>query len=287
MHAQLRRFLIVAITVATVMATITPAFASGSGDAWTDSESSAGGSGDAWTNGGTVGAHASDGDSAGGSGGGAGNGCTYHPLNSDEIAIAEDMAKHGIGPAPGDGPGTWYRRICPDGKAVIVWAPQGVDPIALAQEALSEASIPLPGIHLNPPESQEQVVNFETWLWVDDWNPVTATASAGGITVTVTATPERVDWSMGDGNSVSCAGPGTAYDTTRPPDEQRTDCSYTYQRGSASEPNETFVVQATSAWHVTWTATGVVGAGGDLGTITRTNTIPVRVAEIQAVNGAE
>jgi hypothetical protein len=100
----------------------------------------------------------------------------------------------------------------------------------------------------------------------------------------VTASPQRVDWSMGDGNSVTCTGAGTAYDPARTPDEQHTDCSYTYRRGSAGQPNGTFVIVATSVWDVTWTATGVAGAGGDLGGITRTNTIPVRVAEIQAVN---
>jgi hypothetical protein len=139
-------------------------------------------------------------------------------------------------------------------------------------------------MNLNPPANQEQVVNFETWMWVDDWAPVTATAAAGGIAVTVTAEPVKVDWSMGDGNTVTCLGPGTAYDQSRPPEDQHTDCGYTYTRSSSGQPGDTYIVQATSTWHVTWTANGVA-AGGDLGLISRSNTVAVRVAEIQAVNG--
>jgi hypothetical protein len=199
------------------------------------------------------------------------------------VAIAEDMGKQGWGPAPGTGPGTWYRKICPDGSGVIVWAPQAVDPVALAQQAFDQSAIPLPGVHLNPPAGQDQVVNLETWLWIDDWAPVTATASAGGVTVNVTATPVRVDWSMGDGGSVSCPGPGTPYDTSRPPEQQHTDCGYTYRHSSVGQPGDTYKIQATSVWHVTWTATGVAAAG-DFGLINRSTTVPVRVAEIQAVN---
>jgi len=255
MHSKLSRSFVVAlISTSLALVTTAPASASGSGDAWT--QDGGGGSGGAWTNGGSVGVHASDSDSQGGGSGGGGNGCTYHALSPDEIAIAEDMAAHGIGPAPGDGPGTWYRRICPDGTGVIVWAPHAVDPVALAQQAFDEAAIPLPGIQLNPPADQEQVVNLETWMWVEGWAPVTASATAGAVTVTVTATPTRVDWSMGDGGEVTCDGPGTAYDKSRSPDEQHTDCGYTYRHSSAGQPDGAYIVEATSTWHVTWTRRG-------------------------------
>lgn len=48
-------------------------------------------------------------------------------------------------------------------------------------------------------------------------------------------------------------------------------------------PGGAFTVAATVTWRLSWTATGAPG-GGALGTVTRTTEIPVRVAEIQALN---
>src|SRR3954470_20988311 len=111
MYARMIRCASSALIAAVLVVAPSPALASGSGDAWTD--------------GGSVGAKASDSSAQSGTdGGGSGNGCTYTALSPREVAIAEDMAVHGIGPVPGDGPGTWYRRICPDGSGVLVWAPQ-------------------------------------------------------------------------------------------------------------------------------------------------------------------
>ena len=168
----------------------------------------------------------------------------------------------------------------------MVWLPtRAVDLRALAQQASDRAPIPFPDVHLNPPEGGEQVVNVTTWLWIDQsvWQPVSATASAGGVTVRATAAPESVRWAMGNGDTVNCAGPGTAYDPDRPASEQHPDCSYVYRRSSASAPGGAFTASATITWHVTWTAAGVAG-GGDLGTSARTTTFAVRVAEIEAVN---
>jgi hypothetical protein len=241
----------------------------------------ASGSGGAWTNGPTIGAGASD---SGTGEGGDGGGCSYTPLSPADSAIADQMAAEGLLHSHGAGQGAWYRVVCGDDEGRLVWIGAAVDPVELAQRALDEAAVPLPGIHLNPPTNSEQVVNLETWMWVDGWAPVTASATAGVVTVTVTATPTRVDWSMGDGNSVTCGGPGIPYDTSGSPDEQHTDCGYTYRHSSADQLGGAYVVEATSIWHVTWTATGIAGAGGDLGFINRTSAIPVRVAEIQAVN---
>lgn len=126
-------------------------------------------------------------------------------------------------------------------------------------------------------------MNVPTWLWVDGFQPVSASASAGAVTVTVTARPVRVDWSTGTGDTVSCAGAGTPYDKARPPEEQRTACSYTYRRSSASRPAGAFALRATTVWHVTWAATGV-SASGDFGFVNRSADVAVRVAEIQALN---
>lgn len=56
---------------------------------------------------------------------------------------------------------------------------------------------------------------------------------------------------MGDGDSVTCDGPGTPYSASDP--SATTDCSYTWR-----DPGS-FTVTATVYWAVTWTATGVAG----------------------------
>lgn len=247
------------------------------------------GTGGAWTNGEDVGAGAHE-DGDGGTNGGHGGGsvtCRSERLSDEEASIAVDLIAIGFVP-PADGEGAWYRRRCfaADGTLVsadIVWRPVAVSSSALASDAWDVSRIPLPDIQLNPGEERDQVVNVATWMWVDDWAPVSAVASAGGVTVTVTASPSHVDWDMGDGGVVTCAGPGTPYDDSRGPDEQTTDCSYTYRRSSASQPDSRYAIAATSYWHVTWVSS--TGESGDLGVVGRTSSIRVRVAEIQAING--
>lgn len=271
--------LVVGLIVAAglTLSTASVAFADGAGDGWVD------------RNNGTIGAGAGSSDAnTGGGGGGGGSGgpaCTYTPVDADMSAIAEDMAAHGWGPPRSDGEGQWMRKICPDGTGTVVWVPQApqVDPLALAQQALDQSNVPLPGVGMNPGPPHDAVVNMPTWLWVENFGAVDASASAGAVTVTVTATPVAVRWSMGNGDIVTCQGPGTRYDSTQPADAQQTDCSYTYRRSSASAPSGTFVVQTSVTWDVTWTATGIV-AGGSLGPLTRTTSTPVRVSEIQTVN---
>jgi hypothetical protein len=108
--------------------------------------------------------------------------------------------------------------------------------------------------------------------------------SVPGITVTVTAVPERVVWDMGDGTRVTCGGPGTAYNASVPDEQQSTDCSNTYRRTSARESGKSFRVRATIQWRATWTVTGAPG-GGDLGVVPRSSaSVPLRVGEAQAVN---
>ena len=245
------------------------------------------GTGGAWTNGEDVGAGAhEDGDTGGSSGGYGRSTCHYEALTPEEQDVAERMAEIGIGRA-GEEPGDWWRRVCEfeDGTRTgnIVWLTDAVDAGALASGAWDVSRIPLPDINLNPSEERDQVVNVPTWLWVDGWARVSATASAGGVTVLVTASPSHVEWDMGDGTVVTCAGPGTPYDEDRPADEQSTDCSHTYTRSSASQADARYPIEATSYWHVTWSSS--TGESGDLGVVGRTSSIRVRVAEIQAVNG--
>jgi hypothetical protein len=96
-------------------------------------------------------------------------------------------------------------------------------------------------------------------------------------------------WDAGDGSQpVVCGGPGRAYDPNRPAREQSSDCTHTYPRSSAEQPqsgpdqnDRFFTVTVTVYWQVSWTGSG--GSGGALPEIARTTSFPLRVVERQTV----
>ncbi len=164
-----------------------------------------------------------------------------------------------------------------DGQELIV-----IDPHALAERAAAALDLPEPTIHMSPED--DQVVRLASWLWVPaaQWEPRQVSASAGPVTSTVTATPTRLVWDMGNGDHVSCDGPGTPYRTSVASQGGTSGCRYTYRHSSAGQPGDAYQVTATIEWELTWTATGAAG-GGSLGSIEMSTTQPVRVSEIQAL----
>ncbi|MBI2705927.1 MAG: hypothetical protein HYX32_11660 [Actinobacteria bacterium] len=161
-----------------------------------------------------------------------------------------------------------------------------IPPAVLAQTARQRAEAqldpPEPALGVNPPAGR-QLVGVPTWLWIEDpWQPVSATATVGGVSSTVTASPRDVRWDLGDGTTVVCDGPGAAYDLGRRPGEQSSDCTHTYiDRSTVNDPDGTYTVTATVTFDVSWTAT--TGQGGDLGTITRSSATALTVREAQAL----
>lgn len=155
------------------------------------------------------------------------------------------------------------------------------DPGELAVMARSRLPLPLPAARMNP--EGDQTVNLASWLWVDNWQTQTRSATAGGVTSVVVATPVEQRWTFGSPSEKQiCTDAGTPYDTSRPASEQSTTCSYTFRHSSAGQPENAYRVTVTLVWHVTWTSN--IGASGDLGFVSRTATIPTRVAEHQALN---
>jgi hypothetical protein len=113
---------------------------------------------------------------------------------------------------------------------------------------------------------------------------VSASASAGPVTSTVSVSPVSVTWTMGDGGSVTCDGPGVAYDPSRPFASQvPPPCGYVYRSSSAGQPGLQFPVTATVHYQATWTVTGAAG-GGSLGPVDRSVSLPVSVGEIEALS---
>ncbi|MBB4966861.1 hypothetical protein [Saccharothrix violaceirubra] len=152
-------------------------------------------------------------------------------------------------------------------------------PESLAHAAYDRLQPPTPVIVASPPG--DQLVNLPTWLWIDQWKPVSASASTPGASVAATATPTSVTWTTGDGSTVTCVGPGTPYTVGIDPMSTSPDCGHVYRRSSASMPGQTFPVTATVHWTVTWSGAGQDGTFPDM---TTTGSAGFRVAESQALN---
>lgn len=196
------------------------------------------------------------------------------------------------GPAPS---GAWYVYKCTGAgnrDALYrppVWISDGQQPggaqlpspAELAAQARSQLRLPAPTIQANP--GGDQLVNLPTWLWLDrsGWGEVSATASVPGVAVTAVAKPTSVTWSMGDGGSVTCSGPGTPFPVGGDPRSGSADCGYTYRTSSAGQRGEAFPVTATVNWTVTWSG---AGQGGVFPNMTTSATVAFRVAESQGIS---
>ncbi|WP_432164124.1 ATP/GTP-binding protein [Streptomyces tendae] len=234
-------------------------------------------------------------DSKGGSAGAASAGnsdapkCTYTLLDPQppdtNLAVREGKKQGGKGAA--------YRVVCPEtGRIGVVWIPEGADPAApaidpevLAQRAVDSMKLTGPDV-ASPRADGRYTVGVPMWLWVRQgettYGPATASASAGAVTVTATAKVTSIRWTMGDGTTVTCAGPGTPYrGSERMVDSP--DCGHRYTRTSSGQPGERFSFAVTSTWTVDW---AVTGGGADFGEFTeiRTSTVGVRVGEVQVLN---
>jgi hypothetical protein len=227
---------------------------------------------------------------SGGSGGGARWTCGYYALTGgrgegDGPVVDVDRSAP-IDPVAGE----IYSLACTDetGARVrngLVRFDPG-DPfggVAAVERAMEQArrqlALPLPEPRLNPPT--EQLVGLSTWLWVDGpWQEGSATAAIGAVSATVTARPLRVDWDLGDGATVTCDA-GVRYDPSRPPGEQESSCTHVFTTSTQRLPGGQRTVTATVVYAVEWSAS--TGAGGELGELSRSASIPVTVREAQAL----
>ena len=214
-----------------------------------------------------------------------GDGCWYRPMTAAELtqwALVE--------PEP---PSRYYQGTCLDGGLKPVGTrfrmfTNGPGAAQLADQAVKRLRLPSPVIKMNPlvtvdPEGlPAQVVFVPTWLWVDasSWGTRSATASAGGLSVTATAKPTTVEWSTGDGQSRTCKGPGKAWRPGTDP-SQASSCGHTYT--APSPAGGPYTLQATVTWEISWSG------GGETGTrpaLTSTSQVALQVLEAGALNSA-
>ncbi len=216
-------------------------------------------------------------------------------------------------PGPGRNPqvGAWYScttYICANPSAldpracydIAFWSntpPPGVDRYSpaqaagLAKDLLNIVPIDIGMAPANKVHSDDPVgtapyrrtwVGIPVWLWVDEpspqtWGPAAATATYGGVTVTVTARANQVVWNNGAGETVAC-GAGTAFDVAVMGNQAAVDsptCGWRYKRQGD------YTVTATTTWVVQWTGGG---ENGSFAMPTTSSSAVVQVGQLQSVN---
>lgn len=120
-------------------------------------------------------------------------------------------------------------------------------------------------------------VGVPVWLWTQPWPAQSATASVGGISVTVTAKISKVTWSMGDGSKVVCGTRGTPFDVSMG-FKDSPDCGYRYQKTSAQQPGQKYLVTATALWNVAWSGAYIANT-----TVTTSSPTALSIGEYQVL----
>ena len=177
------------------------------------------------------------------------------------------------------------RRTCSNGVDYFVWVeacdyfgcsapPRRPNPIDLARQARDRLPVRGSRIKSNP---HRGLVGVRTWFWIESGDRVLAESlSAFGVRVDVQASPDRYQWTFGDGTERTTSSPGQPY-------PQRSPVTHTYERSSAGL-DAGYEVTVTTVYQVRWRVGG--GEWRALPGISRTSTRFHRVAESQAVNSS-
>ncbi|TDW94582.1 hypothetical protein EV137_1899 [Kribbella pratensis] len=154
-----------------------------------------------------------------------------------------------------------------------------VDPVTLVYEAIGEMRLAPPLIKTAPGVGQIGLVNMPVWMWVtkteNTWGPIVRSASVPGLAVAVTAQVKAINWSMGDGKTVRCEGPGTPYDKSMGVKGSPT-CGHRYVKTSRKLPNCKYPVTAVAQWDITWQST--LGDSGQI-SMTQQAATQLRIGE--------
>jgi len=167
--------------------------------------------------------------------------------------------------------------------------PAAVNPVVVAERAATLISLAAGQVQASP--KAEGLTGAASWFWL---SPTTSTHSLsvalGGERVTVTATPQSVRWSFGDGSDL-IAGPGVPYTPgTVPAGAVR----HVYQTrclpgDQGHDPNilqscgpDGYTAEALVQWAISYTATGPVAGGGALPSRSTATSIAYPVSEARA-----
>ena len=158
------------------------------------------------------------------------------------------------------------------------------------QEARARVEPAAPVFAVSP---ERAVVQFPTWLWLDEsyWRSTSASSSTpGGVTVTVEARPVEVTWNLDDGVRV-CDGPGVAWSPAAEASYElqlesvrgtgSPACTFTFVNASSTRPSGVFDASVTVRWEFSWLLNG--SDRGSFGSVEVSDGWGLTVGEIQTV----
>lgn len=227
----------------------------------------------------------------GGSGGGPAPECYWVTTGTELPDDPTIFVDFGLEEPPEGVPILWQSWECSDGRPTFnfrwVLAPT---PGALAETVRGRlvGQLPQPVVESSPPAGTASIIGVPVFVTVVNWTGVvTQTECAGGLCVTVTATPQ-LTFRPGEPGAptVRCAGSGTLFaPDAGTPEVQASStgaCTWTYTtRTGANGRPSAWPGQASVSWSISWTAT--TGASGSLAAVTRSTDVPRPVAEVQTV----
>lgn len=164
------------------------------------------------------------------------------------------------------------------------------NPEEVAQQLLAEITLLPVKFEIAPDPNGAGLVGLPVWLstrtvgpdippeTTSTWNSITRGKTVPGLSVSITAKGSKIVWAMGDGNSVTCANPGTPYRIEYGA-AHSPDCGYVYTKPSRGQSDGRYTITATTTFEVAWQG------GGQSGVIvtTRTTQTSVRIDELQVV----
>jgi len=166
----------------------------------------------------------------------------------------------------------------PDWTFVWITETTPGDLIGGARQELIEVA-PAPVAGFSPGAAVNQLVGLATFVWLDGptLDPIVVTAEVPGLTVTATATADRLVLDAGDGSEpVGCSLDSVPF---TPDIDPATACGHVYERVSSISGEGTWPFRVAIEWVVTW-----VDSQGGAGTAEpiETETIyPLTVIELQ------
>ena len=203
----------------------------------------------------------------------------YHPDAPEDAVLMYNIC-------PRDG-GPYYTedtQWVPGGAA-----PQPPTPAEVAEELWGhvQGRLDNPVVDAFPADGTTAILNIPTFVVVNNWQgPITEHGDAGGIGVTLTATPS-LSFEPGEPGAgrITCTPPGTRYDPQQDPRELAGTpgaCAYAYtQRTDVGSRPAAWPGQVLVTWTAHWEADN--GETDDFDPVVLDDDVPRAVTEVQAV----
>lgn len=163
------------------------------------------------------------------------------------------------------------------GPSVVSVTPEEAALVAVARLRFPDSP---PRVGPSPDVNRWKMAAVGYPLWLSAGGPGSVgpvSDSVGELSVALEARVLKTVFGMGDGQTVSCVGLGTAWSRAVRPGEESASCGYRYTRPSL--PGGSYTVTATTHWEVLWTvndASGVI-------VVPRSSTAELPVGELQVL----